>query len=146
MASAYLHGAGIVHRDLKPGNVLIGAGDRLVVADFGTAQLAGARRLTFKNLTGKLGTPDYMSPEQSQGGRGDARSDIYAWGVMMYEMLTGKVPFSGDNWMAVMSGLTFRVTPTPTAMQGPPRRPAGAGVGGHARHAPLCRQPLPVGR
>lgn len=103
-ALAYLHGEGIVHRDLKPGNVLIGVGDRLVIADFGTAQLAGARRLTFKHLTGMLGTPDYMSPEQSQGGRGDVRSDIYAWGVMMYELLTGKVPFQGDNWMAVMAG------------------------------------------
>jgi serine/threonine-protein kinase len=102
-ALAYLHSEGIIHRDLKPGNVLIGPGDRLVVADFGTAQLAGARRLTFKHLTGLLGTPEYMSPEQAQGGRGDARSDIYALGVMMYEMLTGHTPFSGGDWMAVMA-------------------------------------------
>jgi serine/threonine-protein kinase len=102
-AIAYLHGEGIIHRDLKPGNVLVGPDDRLVIADFGTAQLAGARRLTFKHLTGMLGTTEYMSPEQAQGGRGDARSDIYAWGVMMYEMLTGLTPFTGSDWMAIMA-------------------------------------------
>ncbi|HEX3540590.1 MAG TPA: serine/threonine-protein kinase [Acidimicrobiales bacterium] len=102
-ALAYLHREGIVHRDLKPGNVLVGPDDRLVIADFGTAQLAGARRLTFKHLTGMLGTPEYMSPEQAQGSRGDGRSDIYAWGVMMYEMLTGAAPFTGSDWMAIMA-------------------------------------------
>jgi serine/threonine-protein kinase len=77
----------------------------LKIADFGTALLEGARRLTWKHLSGDgLGTPDYMSPEQIQGERGDARSDVYAWGVMMYEFLTGRVPFRGDNWLAVMAG------------------------------------------
>lgn len=101
---AYLHSQGVVHRDLKPENVLVTPDDRLVIADFGTAQLAGARRLTWKHLSESLGTPDYMSPEQVQGERGDARSDVYAWGVMMYELLTGRVPFEGDNFMAVMAG------------------------------------------
>jgi serine/threonine protein kinase len=93
-----------VHRDLKPENILVTPDDRLVIADFGTAQLAGARRLTWKHLSETLGTPDYMSPEQVTGARGDARSDLYAWGVIMYEMLTGRVPFEGDNSLAVMAG------------------------------------------
>jgi serine/threonine protein kinase len=101
---AYLHSHGIVHRDLKPENILVTPDDRLVIADFGTASLAGARRLTWKHLSESLGTPDYMSPEQVQGSRGDARSDIYAWGVIMYEMLAGRVPFGGDNSLAVMAG------------------------------------------
>ena len=74
------------------------------MADFGTALLEGAKRLTWKHLTEGVGTPDYMSPEQIQGERGDTRSDIYAWGILMYEFLTGRPPFSGDNWMAVMAG------------------------------------------
>ncbi|HET7487093.1 MAG TPA: serine/threonine-protein kinase [Acidimicrobiales bacterium] len=108
---AYLHGQGIVHRDLKPENILVDQDGTLKVADFGTAMLRGARRLTWRHLSESLGTPDYMSPEQIQGERGDPRSDIYAWGVMMYEFLTGRVPFEGDNWMAVMQGHLQR-TPT----------------------------------
>src|SRR5205814_10442074 len=100
----YLHDEGITHRDLKPENVLVAADGHLKVADFGTALLEGARRLTWRHLSESLGTPDYMSPEQIQGNRGDARSDIYSWGVLMYEMLTGRVPFGGDNWLAVMAG------------------------------------------
>jgi eukaryotic-like serine/threonine-protein kinase len=108
----YLHTHGVVHRDLKPENILVTPDGRLVVADFGTAQLAGARRLTWKHLSESLGTPDYMSPEQVQGARGDARSDIYAWGVIMYEMLSGHVPFGGDNSLAVMAG-HMQGTPKP---------------------------------
>jgi serine/threonine-protein kinase len=103
-ALAYLHSQGIVHRDLKPENVLVTSDDKLKIADFGTAMLAGARRLTWRHLSESLGTPDYMSPEQIQGERGDPRSDVYAWGVMLYEMLTGSVPFPGDNWLAAMAG------------------------------------------
>ncbi len=103
-ALEYLHGQGIVHRDLKPENVLVDSEGILKISDFGTARLDGSRRLTWKHLSESLGTPDYMSPEQVQGERGDARSDIYAWGVMMYEMLTGEPPFRGDNAMAVMVG------------------------------------------
>jgi serine/threonine-protein kinase len=62
-----------------------------------------ARRLTFVNVSSMLGTPDYISPEQVKGGRGDQRSDIYALGIMFYEMLTGRVPFVGPNPLAVMN-------------------------------------------
>ncbi|MCL5886645.1 MAG: serine/threonine protein kinase [Actinobacteria bacterium] len=108
----YLHSQGIIHRDLKPENVLVTSSGSLKVMDFGTALMAGARRLTWKHVSEGLGTPDYMSPEQVQGERGDARSDIYSWGVVMYEMLTDRVPFEGDNWLAVMAG-HLQGTPTP---------------------------------
>src|SRR5438105_3546436 len=103
-ALAYLHSHKIVHRDLKPENIIVTGDGRLKIVDFGTALLTGARRLTWRHLTEALGTPDYMSPEQIQGERGDPRSDLYSWGIMMYEFLTGHVPFEGDNWMAVMAG------------------------------------------
>jgi serine/threonine-protein kinase len=103
-AIAYLYEQGVVHRDLKPENLMVTTGGDLKIIDFGTALLDGAKRLTWRHRSESLGTPDYMSPEQIQGDRGDVRSDIYAWGVMMYEFLTGRVPFSGDNWMAVMAG------------------------------------------
>src|SRR5437588_3391963 len=103
-ALAYLHHHKIVHRDLKPENISVTRDGRLKIVDFGTALLTGARRLTWRHLTEALGTPDYMSPEQIQGERGDPRSDLYSWGIMMYEFLTGHVPFEGDNWMAVMAG------------------------------------------
>ena len=111
-ALAYLHSREIVHRDLKPENVLVAEDGAVKVADFGTALMAGTRRLTWRHLSESLGTPDYMSPEQVQGERGDHRSDIYAWGVLMYELLTGHVPYGGDNWMAVMAG-HLRGTPKP---------------------------------
>src|SRR5208282_3426581 len=71
--------------------------------DFGIAGRAGARQLTFGNLSQIMGTPDYIAPEQVNGKPGDARSDVYALGVMLYEMLTGKTPFRGPNPFAVMN-------------------------------------------
>ena len=98
----YCHERGVVHRDLKPENIYVTPDGRTVVGDFGIALLQGARRLTFRRLTNAVGTPDYMAPEQVSGERGDARTDVYAVGVLLYEMLTGKVPFRGDNALAVM--------------------------------------------
>jgi serine/threonine-protein kinase len=102
-AMAHAHSQGVVHRDLKPENVLVTSHGKLVVTDFGVAFMAGARRLTWRWFSTALGTPDYMSPEQIQGKRGDARSDVYAIGVMLYEMLAGRVPWEGDNALSVMS-------------------------------------------
>ena len=99
----YIHRHGVVHRDLKPENVMIDDQDNIKLIDFGIAANAGARRLTFAKLSATMGTPDYISPEQVKGKRGDARSDLYALGIMLYEMLTGKVPFQGPNPFAIMN-------------------------------------------
>jgi serine/threonine protein kinase len=102
-ALSYIHSHGIVHRDLKPENIMVDANDDVKLIDFGIAGQEGARRLTFAKLSQVMGTPDYISPEQVKGKRGDARSDIYAMGVMLYEMLTGKTPFQGPNPFAIMN-------------------------------------------
>ena len=99
----YIHGHGVVHRDLKPENIMVDAQDRIKLIDFGIAANVGSRRLTFAKFSQTMGTPDYISPEQVKGKRGDGRSDIYALGVMMYEMLTGKVPFTGPNPFVIMN-------------------------------------------
>ncbi|MGP8253542.1 MAG: serine/threonine-protein kinase [Terracidiphilus sp.] len=97
-----MHKHGVVHRDLKPENIMVSEGDRVKIIDFGIAMKEDARRLTFTD-TSLLGTPDYISPEQVKGQRGDQRSDIYALGAMLYEMLTGQPPFTGSNPLAVMN-------------------------------------------
>ena len=102
-ALEYIHSHGVVHRDLKPENIMVDADDHIKLIDFGIAGAAGLRRLTFAKLTAAMGTPDYISPEQVKSKRGDARSDIYAMGVMLYEMLTGDVPFHGPNAFAIMN-------------------------------------------
>jgi serine/threonine-protein kinase len=99
----YMHKHGVVHRDLKPENIMVGNEDSIKLIDFGIAMKEDARRLTHVNLSAALGTPDYISPEQVQGHRGDQRSDIYALGIMLYEMLTGQPPFRGPNPLAVMN-------------------------------------------
>jgi len=99
----YMHKRGVVHRDLKPENIMVDAQDRIKLIDFGIAMKEDARRLTFAGPNPLLGTPDYISPEQVKGQRGDQRSDIYSLGVMLYEMLTGQPPFSGPNPLAVMN-------------------------------------------
>jgi serine/threonine-protein kinase len=99
----YMHKHGVVHRDLKPENIMVDADDRIKLIDFGIAMKEDARRLTYTELSPALGTPDYIAPEQVKGQRGDQRSDIYALGVMLYEMLAGEPPFTGPNPLAVMN-------------------------------------------
>jgi serine/threonine-protein kinase len=102
-ALEYVHANGVVHRDLKPENIMVDADDNIKLIDFGIAGNEGSRRLTFAKLSNVMGTPDYISPEQVKGKRGDGRADLYAIGVMLYEMLTGKMPFEGPNQFAIMN-------------------------------------------
>lgn len=99
----YCHRNGVVHRDLKPENILVQENGQPVILDFGIALVEGASRITYANLTATSGTPDYMAPEQVEGQRGDERTDIYALGTILFELLTGSPPFSGDSSLAVMA-------------------------------------------
>jgi len=113
-ALEYIHSQGVVHRDLKPENILLDSEDRVKLIDFGIASSTGSKRLTYARLTRNMGTPDYVSPEQVKGNRGDARSDLYSLGVILYEMLTGEVPFQGESPLIVLNS---RLTSPPI----PPR-------------------------
>ena len=95
---AYCHAQGVIHRDLKPENILVTNTDQPVILDFGSA-LSAARHFPAQSA----GTPDYMAPEQVEGLPGDARTDIYALGTMLYEMLAGQTPFAGADLDAVMN-------------------------------------------
>lgn len=99
-ALAYAHEKGIIHRDIKPVNVLMDHTKRPILSDFGIAKvIAGTRGLTRPGAG--VGTPEYMSPEQCKGEQVDGRADIYALGVMLYESLTGRTPFIGENYPAI---------------------------------------------
>ena len=97
-----LHARCIVHPDLKPENIYLTSSGQVKILDFGIALLESARRLTWAGLSAVLGTPDYMAPEQIRGRRGDARTDIYAVGTLLYEMLTGEMPYDRAHPMALL--------------------------------------------
>lgn len=99
------HDAGIIHRDLKPSNVLLGRTGAVKLTDFGVAQLFASERLTITG--GVIGTAEYMAPEQAQGQRATKRSDLYSLGALLYAMLTGRPPFTGQTAMDVMHKQRF---------------------------------------
>jgi len=105
------HELGVVHRDLKPQNIMIDEKGRTKIMDFGIARSVEAPGMTQTGIM--IGTPDYISPEQAEGEEADQRSDIYALGVILYEMVTGSVPFKGDTALSVALKHKSKIPPDP---------------------------------
>ncbi len=99
-ALSYAHARGMVHRDVKPSNILLNEAGDAILTDFGIARMIESNRLTQEGIS--TGTPIYMSPEQASGQAGDSRTDLYALGIIIFEMLTGRPPFNDDNSLSVM--------------------------------------------
>ncbi|MFF7251078.1 protein kinase [Embleya sp. NPDC008237] len=116
-ALVHSHGVGLVHRDIKPSNVMVTASGAVKVLDFGIAK-ALAETTTRLTATGRMvGTPAYLAPEQIDGDAVDARADIYSLGCLLYELLTGRPPFSGDSPFAVMNQHLTKTPPPPSALR-----------------------------
>jgi serine/threonine-protein kinase len=111
---AYAHERGIVHRDIKPANIMVLENSAIKITDFGIARMRSAEELT--QTGAMLGSPKYMSPEQVLGRRADHQSDIFALGVVLYEMLTGVAPFDGENISALMYQIVHLVPPAPSVL------------------------------
>ncbi len=96
-ALEYIHNHGIVHRDLQPAHILVDSEDQIKLIDFGAAGQAAGKRITFTSISQLTGGSEYISPEELKGKRGDARSDIYAVGLILYEMVAGRKPFPDSD-------------------------------------------------
>jgi serine/threonine-protein kinase len=109
----YAHGKGVVHRDIKPANVIVGADDRVKITDFGIAHIDDAGQTRQTQAGEILGTPVYMSPEQVLGETPDCRSDIYALGVILYELCAGRRPFQAASLPRLFRAITDETPPAP---------------------------------
>jgi eukaryotic-like serine/threonine-protein kinase len=111
---AYAHEHGVIHRDIKPSNIMVLKGKRVKIADFGIARMETSLLSTQTGMV--MGSPLYMSPEQIKSERIDFRSDIFSLGIVLYQMLTGKLPFGGDNAHSVMYQIVQEDPPKPSSL------------------------------
>ncbi len=110
----YAHNAGIIHRDLKPANLMLTRHGQAVLTDFGIAQIVGGPKQTVSGAL--MGTLNYMAPEQGLQGKWDRRSDLYSMGIVLYEMLTGQVPFDADTPLAILMKHVNEPLPLPRSL------------------------------
>ena len=142
LASAldYAHRRGIVHRDIKASNVLVGEDDHVSLFDFGIARAAAALdRITVPGQV--VGTPEYLAPEVITGAEGDHRSDFYALGVLAYQMLAGRLPFAGEDTIALLYAQVSKTPPSLCEIR--PEAPGGGRTGGDAAARKGTRGALP---
>jgi serine/threonine protein kinase len=116
MALDHAHRQNVVHRDIKPANMLIELSGRVKLTDFGVARIQEPDETQLTKVGGAVGTPKYMSPEQAKGLRGDSRSDVFSAGVVLYELLTGVLPFDGENQFAVIHKIVGHDPPPPSTL------------------------------
>ncbi len=116
MALDHAHRQNVVHRDVKPANMLIERSGRVKLTDFGVARIQEPDETHLTQVGGAVGTPKYMSPEQAKGLRGDSRSDVFSAGVVLYELLTGALPFDGENQFLVIHQIVGHEPTRPSAL------------------------------
>jgi serine/threonine protein kinase len=115
-ALTYAHEQNVIHRDVKPVNVLMDRSGRPILSDFGIAKVLASTQDNLTRPGAGVGTPEYMSPEQCQGGAVDQRADIYALGIMLFEALTGRPPFRGDSYPALAHSHIYEPPPRPSSI------------------------------
>jgi len=116
MALDHAHRQNVVHRDIKPANMLMEVTGRIKLTDFGVARIQEPDETLLTQVGGAVGTPKYMSPEQAKGLRGDSRSDLFSAAVVLYELLTGRLPFTGENQFIVIHQIVGHVAAPPSSL------------------------------